>query len=869
MAISTQYQNLNLIPGKSAPVVVHCSQGNVGDTVGFYLYDGDKPFYPTNVGIAVHGVRADGSVFGPYTVAVTSDSNLVSFNIVTAMTSVSGAAIGELVLADSNQNQIGSANFGLLVEATPYSSSVTYEDDLSIYQRILAYVLASRSEIQSAISSEDAKLNTEISQRKTADSLLQSQIDQIVAPSGQAPSAAEVQNARIGVDGTTYDTLGNAIRGQFKNASDKMGLFDDVAREATANRWDSETVQNGLLHTNGQVYTGTTYDVYCYNDIGDVNQGDVVKSYKVNIGQSETIVSAENMQRVVAYDSSGNVVSSAGAVITSSYTVPAGVASLKVSITKAVSNDHYMVLVNEDTPTDYIPYSPAGVYYVSGEASMVPEVVYEYGEKQVTAKNCRFMVGSKNLIDPEKVLKDLFINQTNGEVGTADGHYVSGFIRVKPNSRYTFSAKDPMTLRYCWYDEHRKFINGVFYDGNTTSLYLVSPQRAVYFRCSIYGGFELHRLQFEEGGVATEYHPYDYGYLRPEYFPTTASGIYLNVPSKVYALVGYETNIYFENITEKWDRYSWNVDCPVGMQLERGFRITPSEEDVGSYTLSITADADGSTAYTSTTLVVVSASAGSGTNKKIIVLGDSTTNNGIAVTKLNTNFSSDQMNISTIGTRGTSPNKHEGRSGWTFSAYFNPPNEGDIALGVENPFYNPSSKTFDASYYFSNSGVAVPDWFFINLGINDVFSYQTDSDVKEKINEMISRCDNMISSIQNANSSIKIGLCLTIPPNHSQDAFGKAYKTGQTRDRYKRNNLLMVRYFIDKYDNREADGIYLIPINLCLDTVYNMGMETLPVNARNTSVTYESPILNGGVHPVESGYWQIADVYTAFLKGNV
>jgi lysophospholipase L1-like esterase len=41
---------------------------------------------------------------------------------------------------------------------------------------------------------------------------LQSQINQIIAPSGEAPSAAEVQNARIGADGVTYDSLGDAIR---------------------------------------------------------------------------------------------------------------------------------------------------------------------------------------------------------------------------------------------------------------------------------------------------------------------------------------------------------------------------------------------------------------------------------------------------------------------------------------------------------------------------------------------------------------------------------------------------------------------------------------------------------------------------------
>ena len=47
---------------------------------------------------------------------------------------------------------------------------------------------------------------------------------------------------------------------------------------------------------------------------------------------------------------------------------------------------------------------------------------------------------------------------------------------------------------------------------------------------------------------------------------------------------------------------------------------------------------------------------------------------------------------------------------------------------------------------------------------------------------------------------------------------------------------------------------------------YNMGMETNYHNKRNTTMTYESPITNGGVHPVDSGYWQIADVYWFFLK---
>ena len=326
--------------------------------------------------------------------------------------------------------------------------------------------------------------------------------------------------------------------------------------------------------------------------------------------------------------------------------------------------------------------------------------------------------------------------------------------------------------------------------------------------------------------------------------------------------------MYFENLVEDWTKYDFNVNCDKGMQLERGYRITPSADDVGDYTLSIVvSNSDGSATF-GATLHIVSASANSGVTKTLIILGDSTTYNGIAVTKLNENFADDVMNISTIGTMGTSPNNHEGRSGWKLSDYFTKASitYTDGRGTIYNPFYNPTTQTFDAAYYFANSGIAKPDWFFINMGINDVFAQTTDAALRTQIETCIEYVDSMIESIGGASESTKIGLCLTIPPNHSQDAFGKSYACGQTRDRYKRNNLLWVHSLIETYSNRTGDGIYLIPIYTNLDTVYNMGLETLPVNARNTDVTYQSPIGNGGVHPVSSGYWQIADVYTAFLK---
>lgn len=657
----------------------------------------------------------------------------------------------------------------------------------------------------------------------------------------------------------------------------KSGLNDKVSAEqmqkcelievhASANLWDASNVSTGLLHTNGQVYAGESYDNYCYYDIGEVSEGDVLTSYIVQNG----VVSAEPMQRAVAYDANGNVLSSSGKVTVSTYTVPSGVARISVTITKAYSAKNYMVLKNATaTPTEYIPYSEGYKYYIATDEFLPRDFadgfVERDGEKQVTAKNADFMFYSPNLIDESILIDGYFVNQGTGALAEASAHTVTDWIEVKGGQSYSLSAVIGRAFRYCFYDSSKVYISGAL-TAVTTEVALSAPANARFIRIST-TQFRQGYTQFEKGSK-TPYSVYGTAYLLEQYAPKSDHAI-INLPSKIYALTGYELNVYFENLTENWEKYSWNVDCTKGMQLERGYRVTPTDSDAGSYTLTITAtDSTGTVTTATTTLIITASSAGSGVTGTLIVLGDSTTNSGIAVTKLAQNFADDVMSLTLYGTRGTGSYKHEGRSGWTFRQYFGPPNAGDIAAGVENPWYNPTTETFDAAYYFAETGIARPDWFFINLGINDVFSYLNDTALEERITACKNYCDLMIASMNEASANTKIGICLTIPPNHSQDAFGKAYHCGQTRDRYKHNNVLFVSALIEEYDGRESEGIYLIPIYTNLDTVYNMGMETLPVNARNTAITYESPIANGGVHPVESGYWQIADIYTAFLKGN-
>ena len=488
----------------------------------------------------------------------------------------------------------------------------------------------------------------------------------------------------------------------------------------------------------------------------------------------------------------------------------------------------------------------------------------------ITPENTTFFHVSKNMIDPSTCVSGEYVNQATGSFATNSAQTRTDYIEVNPSTEYVVRANSgavTSNFRYVFYTAEKTYISGAV--GALPNMLLTCPANAKYIIVSDTGNMALHMIAPYINGDKS-FEAFGNDYIEPKYIVDgSADDIILNVPSKIYALVGYETNVYFENITENHDLYTWDVTCTKGMQLERGYRIVPSASDVGTYTLTIRASINADIyKEVSTTLIVTSASAGSGETVSIIVLGDSTTDNGIAVTKLHTNLDEDVMSVTTLGTRGTAPNNHEGRSGWSWDTYFTKASVTytDGRGTIYNPFYNPTSQTFDAGYYFANSGIAIPDVFVINMGINDVFGYTSDLELSAAMPTILARAESAVQSILDATTTTKVCICLTIPPNHSQDAFGKAYACNQTRNRCKRNNTLWVDALIEQFKDRENERIYIIPINACLDTIYNMGMETLPVNARNTSVTYQSPILNGGVHPAESGYWQIADVYTAFLK---
>ena len=569
----------------------------------------------------------------------------------------------------------------------------------------------------------------------------------------------------------------------------------------------------------------------------------------------------QNMSTDIAfYDSEGEFISALPQIIPyvkRTFTTPSGTVSAKTSLYKiyAPIGSYQIELGSTSSPYEKYKINVKGLDYVPEENEFLGTSIKD---GSISSDKVDFFVPeiemSSNIFDINKARMGYYVSETSGTIQPNASYTVSDFMEIK-ESHISFIEND--LLRMAFYDKDKKYITGFL---NPESPKMVAPG-AEYVVVSILNS-EVNTFQVAEGSILPAYTPYGFKIKNLITEEDNENKMIINLPDKIYAVVGEEINLYFDNIISGNDTdYDFNVDFgSKGQQFEDFFRFVPDVKETQQLNFQVFKN-NQVVAQKTSNVIVSEKSAGSGTTRSVVIIGDSTTNNGITVTKLNENFENDSMNIATLGTRGNATNKHEGRSGWTARMFIETQSLG----GVTNAFYNPSTNKFDFSYYLSNNSITRPDYVIINLGINDMFGLTSDASLETKMDAAIADFETMINSIKANSSTIKIGLALTIPPNYSQDAFAKDYSTGQTRHRYKRNNILWVQRMIEHFSGKEAQNIYLIPTNSVIDTKYNYGFVEEKVNARS-EITRQVSAANGGVHPVASGYWQIADAYWFWLK---
>lgn len=273
MAIINQSNILNLQPGITAPVVVHMSEGDSGTRLSFKLIDGANAWTdPGNVVAAVHGRRQDGTQFGPYACSISGDT--ISFETDAAIAAVAGSGIAQIVLTDNEGNTAGTANFAIMVERATFPTGVTYTNDVSVYEAILAYVqtipaavtedyttkirteAATRAAADATLTTKTANLQTQILEETAAraeqDAVLLARMDTFSKlPSGGLSTAADAElvDIRVKANGKTAATAGDAVREQVTAINADLAMFEMIAVNFT--RVDGKCVTNeGAIYTN-------------------------------------------------------------------------------------------------------------------------------------------------------------------------------------------------------------------------------------------------------------------------------------------------------------------------------------------------------------------------------------------------------------------------------------------------------------------------------------------------------------------------------------------------------------------------------------------------------------------------------------------
>lgn len=98
-----------------------------------------------------------------------------------------------------------------------------------------------------ATSTDLSSVSTRVSQNSSDIDSLDTQFQQFIAPTGEAPNPAEITNARVGADGVTYTTLGDAIRTQVTDLKSDLDIL-----------LPSSLISGGVIDYEGNIVTSVT-----------------------------------------------------------------------------------------------------------------------------------------------------------------------------------------------------------------------------------------------------------------------------------------------------------------------------------------------------------------------------------------------------------------------------------------------------------------------------------------------------------------------------------------------------------------------------------------------------------------------------------
>ena len=276
---------------------------------------------------------------------------------------------------------------------------------------------------------------------------------------------SEVQGIRVGADGKTYSTAGDAVRGQVDSVrTESMGLY-----AATENLINRHTLIKGLQNENtGAILTGTDFDRFITTGFINVVPG---ASYRVRVPITG------NFQRILFYGIDGAVKSCKmleSTLTEWSVVIPDG--ALRIRLSFCTSSTSILNLASIVKEGENINAPMQG--RISYENLNAPYRPNENGQYTASAIG-GFTRLSKNLFNKYETYDNHFIDQHNNVVTdeTFRNYFVSHYIKVTGGKTYTISP----VWSAVYYNESYEFI-GISGNVSNTTLTITVPDGCAYIR---------------------------------------------------------------------------------------------------------------------------------------------------------------------------------------------------------------------------------------------------------------------------------------------------------------------------------------------------------------------------------------------------
>lgn len=351
------------------------------------------------------------------------------------------------------------------------------------------------------------------------DSSLNARIDNIIA-GGTAPSAAEVQDARLGADGVTYPSLGDAIRTQItdlQNDIDYIAEIDDPLLDLL-----DDPVSQGYLNTSDGSFVATSGGSPQYTT-GEIQlTKNVAYTLEITAVDSDNNVVMSNPRAICVYDENDSFVRY--------IPIPSGLTNGDLTLTGSESyiRINYNKVSNSNTVTKFevYPLSGKSVLVTLQENVVIPQIeAVRADDRYIGARRCVIGFILDGEYDLNATMENLFYS--NGvKIGFAP-QFTTSFPNNRKDTYLAWQRKGHEILAHSTYE-----LKDGNYDDATAEGYI----KSAYTIFTGYG-FLVSGLIGSGGKIADKYIP-----TVKKYFRYCASE---NNHSGSYSGAGAESCLFF------------------------------------------------------------------------------------------------------------------------------------------------------------------------------------------------------------------------------------------------------------------------------------------------------------------------------------